>query len=458
MSLLDLYVDSATVSLDDATTYQVAKYIPSIDGNDEIVLDVLGASVDAVHDNLKALERIVANVQERIARGVSYYAPCMLRFQPTGGSYQLESEIVDAVLARKREYEVLKRPDGKRVLTDVSLKLKRRSRAGFAYFDEISSVSLASGSTVSNVGNGAIALATFRGDVPAPLVVTVTPASVTATRVALALAQSGTPANAPVILEADGSTGSYTFTRDVDAANLVDAQLSGGVGTRVTPLTTAWARRMYWTLPATNLVDSFRYIHLLCRCRDNHGSSPKTLARARVGIVSGGTIAAYGNWGALARKTLVVGGTTALPLISLGVLKLPPVDVGVQALQGIAIELHTQSANVATFDVDLCVALPCYDGGDGTGLVFASMPVSLSASARAVVDARDRRGGAYVVDGSGNVLFGKERLHGSPLLLNPSRAARLYVISYKASDETHVLGNNTVDVSVQYRHMLARGA
>ena len=76
-----------------------------------------------------------------------------------------------------------------------------------------------------------------------------------------------------------------------------------------------------------------------------------------------------------------------------------------------------------------------------------------------VLDANDRVSRAYVVDGSGNLIFPSGDFRGDPLLVWPNRLQKLIVHVLTNSTKVHAWNvNNTVTATYMPRYRLGRGS
>lgn len=457
----------STLDLNDGTTYLLRDYNPKRDGNDTAIIDILAANVDAAHDALIALGKKVQRADRdgiEIADGIDD-AQSMLLYKPTGATTQLQAPLLEVDWDKSTPYRVDNTSEGKIALRAVNLKLKRApAQDGKAYFEESAETVLQMSVAKNNYGASIdILAASMRGDLAAPLIVEVYPASGAADKLVAFMTQRATPANHYVLLEADTGAGgaAYSVALGSETADEANAAYSNGHGAKVTPLSASNLKRVTFTLAAANLKDLYGYKRVLVRVLNNHGSNAAAMRlQARTGVWDGANAGGYGTFTRKAASTAF----GALHLVEAGIVRLPSQNVGGAALQGALLELWAQStlsSGWTTFVLDAAILAEAYGGAGDSGFMAATFPRAMATGARGVLDASAVWGkaSAYMRDGSGNVLFGAINKRGYPLLMYPDKAARLYVLALTSSTNAHSISiNNNIVVSTRFRYSYARGA
>lgn len=462
---LKIVQNAATVcDLMDQTKYKLVRWdrtayreAPTV--IDPFTIHVLGSSVDALHDNIIALQRAIqiAIKNGEIKQRDGDYTPIYLQWQPQGGSTLGQSEMLggddgginDALNSALFSKHYL----------SVSFRIERRP-----YFEETSPVFFANPTTKSN-NMAALACNSMRGDLPAPFYVSAVSGQIDATAmmVGIRIEQPGnTIANDIALLEADtGALTGYTRTLGANTANQVDANFSNGNGARVTPADTTEAMRVRWEI-TSNIGDNLKQVRLFARCRETAGAGSGYKIRARAGINYAGNLF-FGPFADVQKSVGVTGGTTEIPLIDCGVLKLPPFEVGTLVPgANLVIEIWGQAASATgpTFDIDCAYLFPCYEGGYEAGFFQAAYPTAFGNNAlNPVIDAGDRSPDAYMVSGSSQYFITATLINGLPLFGRPNLNQNLFVMVYKNADGSHQQGvNNSLTVSYIPRYTHMRGA
>lgn len=420
------------------------------------VVDVLGASNDAVADNLITLHRAILNAKnnfDRWKRGQSY-TPIYFQTKLPNGTTTVQAELFGDW--NETLEDLLTAPILSNMIENMSLPLLCRP-----YFEETARVAVTgSPFTVSNNGGSLAIPDTLRGDLPAPLYLKARTGMASADRVILALRGDGTVTNYVAKYEAE----SYAV-RGSGVADLTDATLSPGSGVSAqqwTPGVTTEQGLIGITI-TTNLADKLGKFRLLAACKDD-AASLNTKIRGRMGLYTGsystiGGAQLYGDWGDAAKYALAVG---VRALIDCGVVS-PPDTGGAAVAGGMVIEIYgTATATGATkkFTIDTIYLLPCFEGGDESGYLVASYPTALGTAAQpdGVVNMHDRVRRAYLVNNSDVMVLPASDINGKSLSIFPGRAQSLYVMTAKQSNGNHDWNQNqTVTAEYTPRYRVARG-
>lgn len=448
---------STLVDFTDTTKYRLANwsragYKPARTVQDQMTLHILGATDDALFDNVIALQRalLAAGENDAIARRGGAYTPIYLQFQLQGASNLVQAELRGGAMDTLND--ALRVTTFQHYLMNVALTLERRP-----YAEETALVNLVNAGTYNNFG-AAIALSAMRGDLPAPLYVKVRAGAANQDRVIVALKSIGTVANFLCVYDVNGA-GTYA-SRGANVADLSDANLSPGSGVtaqRWTPGGTS-EQELVTVQLASNLVDKLGTYRCIARVREN-GTAGNTRLRARMGVYVGSTYQ-WGNYGDAKKGALTNNGTTAIALIDCGILA-PPQTFG-NAPAGLAVQFRVAATTTGAgneFDIDAFFLMPVFEGGQESGYNAAIFPTVLGTGATpdAVLDARDNLPDAYL-DASGTLQYVASDVRGAPLFGFPNRAQRLFVLTQQTSNEFHTYNvNNTVTVSYLPRYAIARG-
>ncbi len=426
-----------------------------------LVLDIRGASQNAMFDNLVALKQALelGKRNERKLFSNQYYTPLWLQFQSVTGSTLMQAECfgTDTTNAQGSAIEhVLENPQlilSNRI-PQISLALKIRG-----YFEEqIGQNILASVSQANGAGGSTLGASNVRGDLPAPLKVMVqTP---TASQDSLIVAMR----------TMDGAT-SFSSRLEIENFTTFGSGVASLTDTNLSP-TGAGTTGKQWTVPGTSEQMLARYVftstaqigklRCLVRCRDNHATTNVRL-RVKGGITDGGgTNFQYGDWGDVQKYVNTVAGTTAISLVDCGVITLPPFDGAPKADNDYVIEIWGQADSTSathTFDLDCVYLLPCNEDANGNGYCLATYPwaAGTGADPTMVITGFDRHAPAYL-ETTGGVDGVTQNIAGSPLYAPPNQQFLLWCLTFRSSNLRHTLGTNTVTVIAQPRYVLARGS
>ncbi len=420
------------------------------------VIDVLGASNDAVAQNLITLHQAILNAKnnfDKWKRGQSY-TPIYFQTKLPNGTYTVQAEMFGDW--NDTLEDLLAAPILSNLIENVSIPLLCRP-----YFEETARVALAgSPFTVSNNGGSLAIPNTLRGDLPAPLYVKVRTGMANADRVILALRGDGTVANFVAKYEAESAA-----VLGSGVGLVADAAMSPGSGNSIaqwTPGVTTEQGLIGVTI-TTNLVDKIGKFRLLAAVKDE-AAALNTKIRGRMGLYTGaystiGGAQMYGDWGDVAKYALAV---STRALIDCGVVS--PPDTGSAAVAGgMVIEIYgTATATGATkkFDLDALYLLSCFEGGDESGYIVASFPTALGTGVQpdGVVNSHDRVRRAYVVNGSDVLVLPATDINGKDITVFPGRAQNLYVLTAKQSNGNHDWNQNqTVTCEYTPRYRVFRG-
>lgn len=461
-NLLRIRTGTGTTIADfnDGTAFEFISYEPDTDAtkefaDDSITFDILGSSTDVLFQNVQKITRAFGDARSNFndwKRGRNY-DPLFLEVQANGASYLLRSEIVDGDFdgrANLLDVDILSY-----MATNRKIRIKRRN-----YFEESSEVQIATSASIGNFGT-AIPFSAIRGDLPPDLRIKIDSSASSQDRVLVAVKHNGTIASFLPFLECDTTgTSGYTVTTGTEAASLTDAQLSGGKGIRITP--TNKTEYLRATIAITSATDAFATaLRILLRARDNSATSPRFYWRARGGIRrSGGSAITYGDWTSPSKALPAIGGTTALPLLDLGLLTFP--ESGGSSAQEYIIELWGKTSGSATYptaDIDGLFLLPAFEGGFGeSGFVAVYYPENLSSGALiGEIDSGDRSLSGRLVDGSANFLLPASDQKGARLRPNYNEAGRLFVITTSGSSNLHSSGTHTINAYARPRYRLVAG-
>lgn len=435
-----------------------------------LVFDVVGTSITDFGDNLVALGRalLLAQQNKEAFENGWYYTPVYLQFQPADSSNLLQAECFGVSKDSDGAIQnILANPQTllSSRIENVTLNLLIRG-----YFEETAAVAVSGSPFTLDNATGSATIASLRGDLPAPLKIKVRGATTNQTQVIASLKARGTTSNFIHAFSLNTAAGTgYTVAHNATfTANLTDANLVGGVGCRVTPTSAlnsaseiAYLTRVTIT---SNVSDFHGTYRVLVRMRDNHASAVKAYLRVRSGAVdSSGTVLGRGDYGANATAAGTIGGTTALPLIDCGVIKIPFTDAGgAQAAYRPIIEIwgYTTDASLATFDLNTLFLCPCYEAAQ-SGYASITLPAEMgnAAAPDALLDANDRTSPAYLVDGSDVWLVNADTVTGQMLMAYPNTSQILYVHTRRLNNTTHPKSNSlTVTVSYTPRYKLVRGS
>lgn len=178
---------SSTVNV--LSKYSPATYDPKVKMvSDEMVLNPRGTTIAAFLDNLNTLNRTLEDAQENFSQSqLGYpYTPIYLNFKQENSSYAVQAEVFGGETGQIENY-VSGALRG-RLIHNLPFQLKRRP-----YFEETSAQSLFNSTAANN--NNPIAVSGVRGDVPAPLKITVQTNIASQDRIIIGCRVRGTIAN-----------------------------------------------------------------------------------------------------------------------------------------------------------------------------------------------------------------------------------------------------------------------
>lgn len=430
--------------------WQRAAYAETQTVEDEILLHVLGASPDALAVNLTTLEQTIQTIKTNkdLAERALYYVPVWLQFQLNGGTYTLQSEVLDA--DENAFSDVLHVALNQNYLLNAPFRFKRRP-----YFEETSQQSLYTTPAIDNNGSG-VALSGARGGLFMPLYIKNRTTLASQDRLIVGLKTIGsTLANFVCRYEAENNNGTGS-----NISNITPGTFSGSAGRRWTPGGAANDQRLLLWYITANVVDQMGTYRVFARVRDN-AATPKVAIRARAGNYDGSNVV----WGQYPRDGMSFYCVTAngtIELVDCGVLTLPAVDTQSVTPYGFAIELRGMAdSSPSTFDVDCLYLLPAEGFATKSGMCIATMPSAAGTNALPdlVIDANDRKPRGYLETTAGALLSPASDLRGSALFLKPNTGARLFVLTQKSGDGSHDhTGSNTLTVTGTARYALARGS
>lgn len=420
---------------------------------DTMTLNPTGTSRTAFLDNLNTLGRTILTGEENydLFRSGYYYTPTFLQFRQDGQSNVLQSEFFGGNPQEVENY--LSGALRANVLPNLSTPIRRRP-----YWEETSDQSLASSVAVSNDG-GSTTISGIRGDLPAPLTITVRTATTNQDRVIVGCKAYGTVANFTNKYEAEGYT-----TRATGVANLSSATEpnfspgSGTVGQRWTVAGTSNLTLLTWDI-TTNVSDQIGTYRVFVRCRDN-AATFNVKIRVRSGVYTGSNTPQYGEYGDIYKYGDGTGtgggsnsspGTTSVPLIDCGIISLPPVDTQGIVPSKMIIELHGKADSASgspTFDIDYLLLVPLYENPFQSGYAMATYPIALgnAAAPDGIITAKDRTPRAYL-DSSGVLQYSASDIRGTPLFVKPNTSIRVFVMTQRVSNLRHTYNlNNTVTI------------
>lgn len=431
---------------------------------DTLTVHPTGSTLVGFLDNLRNFARVVQDGDDnwfQFKDGFPY-TPIFLQFAQDGQSYTLQSEFFGGNPQAVQNY--IDAGLRANVLHDLPLTLRRRP-----YWEETAEQTLASGVTISNDG-GYTDISGVRGDLPAPLTLTVRAGAANQDRIIVGFKARGTVTNFVNKYEAENYTTRYTTGAGV--TNLLvatEANFSPGAGTvgqRWTVDITDEVKLLTWDI-TSNVSDQLGTYRVFVRWRDN-ASTFNVKIRVRAGVYTGSNTPQYGDYGDVAKYGDGTGtaggsnsnpGTTAVPLIDCGVISLPPVDMQGMAPAKMIIELWgqaTSSAGSPTADFDYLLLVPLYELPLHRGYGMATYPIDLGngAAPDAILTARDRSPRAYL-DDSGTIQYGGEEIRGNPLFAKPNTTMRVFVMTQRTSNLRHTYNSNqtvTITSLARYRY------
>lgn len=453
---------STLANLVDGTNYATTSFKPGLQTEAGMVRsawtgDILGSSINTTIANLNTLQQILLSASDNRDRSLSnrQYTPIFLQLQIPNASGTVQTELFADDKCLKNFDKLLETPILGNIIEEAQIDWLHRP-----YYEETSLTTLFTTSGISN--NGADlswAAASIKGDLPAPLYIQSRADSTGRDRIHVALRSpiGGTISNFVFGYEAEGYS-----ARGANVANLSDANLSPGgagvTGQRYTPTGTAEQLLVAIDL-STNQSDQLGQFRVLVRCRDNNATANFTI-RAKPAILLSGTYI-YGDWGDAKKSVPAVGGTTALPLVDCGIVSIPALDAVGNVTAAPSIHIYVQALTAASsFDIDKIFLLPCYEGGNRSGIVIATYPVAAGngAAPDMAVDSNDRLPSAYLVDGSNALTLPAQDLRGQRLFAFPNRAARLFLMTSVSSGLHTWAVTNSVTVKVRPRYRIGRGS
>lgn len=442
---------SSTVNV--LSRYSPAAYDPKVKMvSDEMVLNPRGTTIAAFLDNLNTLNRTLEDAQDNFNQSqLGYpYTPIYLNFQQENSSYAVQAEVFGGETGQIENY--ISGALRGRLIHNLPFQLKRRP-----YFEETSAQSLYS-NTVNN-NNNPIAVSGVRGDVPAPLKITVQTDVASQNRIIIGCRTRGTISNFTSRYQAEAYT-----SRGSGVADRTDADLSGSApqGQRWTPPATTEQELITWTI--TDPTDQLGVFRVYVRCRDN-ASTFNTKIRVRAGITTSGETN-WGDYGDSAKYTdgtYAAGasnaspGTTSIPLIDCGIIQLPPLDTNGAIPDNVSIQLlgqATASGASYTFDIDEIFLMPTMELPYGGGFQVITLPENLGTGANpiAIIDANERTPSGYL-DTSGVLQQVAADIRGKPLYAWTNKSMRLFILTQASSTLRHThSANSTVVVTATPRY------
>lgn len=423
---------------------------------DEFLLNPIGSSITAFYDNLDTLGRTMLDGEDNYYQwqnGLSY-TPIFLQFKQDGSSHMMQTEWFGA--NPKAVNNWLSAARRAKVLDALPTAFRRRP-----YWEETATQSLASSESVSNNG-GYFDISGVRGNLPSPMHILVRTATTNQDRIIVAAKARGTVTNFVNKYEAEDYT-----TRNAAVANLTDANFSGAgapQGQQWTPANTTATTILTWDI-TSNISDQLGTYRVFVRCRDNNATF-NVAVRVRAGVYTGSNTPQYGDYGSFRKYGDGTGtsggsnasaGTTAIPLIDCGIIKLPPVDLQGNAPAKMILELEGKAASVSgspTFDVDCLYLMPLYELPMQSGYVMAKYPIALgnAAAPDGIITGLDRYPRAYL-DDAGVVQYGASEIRGAPLYAWNSDTIRVFVLTQRDSNLRHTQNlTNVVTITAMPRY------
>ncbi len=430
-------------------------YVKTVE--DHLTLNPTGATVVTFLDNLNTYFRAIDDARynyECWQRGAPY-TPIYLQFQQAGSTNVLQTEVLGGDTDAVENY--ISGALRARLINALPATLLRRP-----YWEETSAQSIVSTTSLNN--GGFVTLTPIRGDVPAPLKITVRSDNANQDRVILAVKSYGTLANYINKYEAEAGT---TYGANVGTLT-PDTDLSGNAGRQWTPASTAIAADqslIIWN-NSTNVADQLGTYRVYVRCRDL-AATLNTRIRVRSGIYTSAGSYQWGDYGDSAKyadgtgvaggANTSSGGTAKIALVDCGVITIPAVDTQGVAPATIALELRGQViANGASykFDIDCLYLMPVNEAALGSGLQIATFPAELGSATTpdAIVDANILTPGAQLST-SAVLQHPASDLRGKPLLAWTNKTMQLYTLTQSTATMRHQQsGSATVTATATPRY------
>ena len=443
---------SSTVNV--LSRYSPAPYDPkAMVVDDQMTLNPRGTTIAAFLDNLNTLNRTLEDAQDNFDQSqLGYpYTPIYLRFQQDGATYAVQAEVFGGETGEIENY--ISGALRGRLIHNLPFKLKRRP-----YFEETAAQSLFS-NTVSN-NNNPTAISGVRGDVPAPLKITVQTNVASQSRIIIGCRVRGTIANFTPRYQAEDAIAG------TNVAPLVDADLNGGNGLRWTPVvgdvTAEQDAVATWVI--TDPTDQLGVFRVYVRCRDN-AATCNVKIRVKAGITTAGNTE-WGDYGDSPKYAdgnytaggSVVGGTASLPLVDCGIIQLPPIDTNGAIPENISICISGQSNALYgagnEFDIDEIFLMPTMELPYGGGFQVITLPENLGNDTNpiAIIDANDRAPRGYL-DTSGTLQQVAADIRGKPLYAWTNKSMRLFILTQNSNGGRHRHDStNTVVVTATPRY------
>lgn len=402
-------------------------------GSAALTIDIRGTSHNNLLDNVVTLARALELARENYelhARGLAY-TPIYLNWKPSGATYTVQAECFGDAESERAIENILASPE--RIMSNrlesVPLNLIVRP-----YLEEQSAQTITLSDSTADNNMEQITFSGVRGDLEAPLKLTVRTDTANQTRVIAGIKTRGTVANFVAKYEGEDATlGSGVATHAVTG-------FSGGSGARWSPAGSSSEQDICtWTISA-NVSDQLGTYRVFARVND---SAKKCLLR--VYAAAGGAAGDYGD------NPKAVDTANVQTIVDCGIITLPPCDTGGNAPSSMTLVLRASASAATTLDVDCIYLMPVNEGG----FIIASFPSALGTGTTpdALIDANDRTGRALLT-----TYASAEDIRGSALMVPPNRSAALYVLTLRVSNGAHVITTtNTLTLTATPRYVLGRG-